>query len=349
MSHLEWPGSMESDGRVAALLVDEPFPRHLVDDREQCDWTALTKVRQKQREYPLETPFREAWSDFVDAFGEGAIGVLHRLATVVIKPDAIVARRAVPALEFLEGNGFVPIALDPVHYTPESAREEWRYQWNQLTLDRVRLSTMVLTAGASLLVVMRDDHGGGVPASVRLQTLKGPSLPSLHAKHHLRWVLRANNRVFKFVHAADEPADIVRQLGVVVRATRRADLLGRVARGGTGDVRHELSSALAKLHAEVPAHDLEFEGAWRRVSEELDSVRRRKPESSAFVADVRRAIDRCRDGQRLRWRVVENQLDRTGAHIDVWDAIVVGAQFIHQSYEGDEALIGHSGIEAWRN
>jgi nucleoside diphosphate kinase len=335
----------------AAAIHDAAFftnePSHLADDLDQCPLTSLTRDERKLREYPVDTAFREAWADLSTTFGADATKALQRLAIIILKPDAIVARRAAAAMEFIETRGFTPLAVEPLRFTAESTREEWRFQWNQLTLDRIHLSTKVMTAGTSLLVVLRDDAAQGVPATVRLQKLKGPSLPSLHARHHLRWVLRANNRVFKFVHAADEPADIVRTLGVVLRSPARCALLGRIAGARSEEARGELSRWLNRLHAEVASHDLDFDAAWGRVSQELEAACGRDSSAAPFVAELRRAVDACRSGRRLRWRIVEKQLQRIGAHIELWDAIVVGAQLIHQSYEGDEALIGHGGIDGW--
>ena len=64
-----------------------------------------------------------------------------------------------------------------------------------------------------------------MPATVRLSNLKGGPDAATRGAGSLRSALRSANRLFTFVHTADEPADIVRELAVFFDRDERRRLL----------------------------------------------------------------------------------------------------------------------------
>lgn len=328
-----------------ALLLDEPLPVYPSAGPTREEWRALTSLPFKVDEYSHEVYFRQAWRDVARVFTSRAAAVLQSLAIVVFKPDAVVARRIEPSLAFFARNGFVPVAHCVFRYNEWSVRETWRYQSNQFTLDRIGLSTMVCTAGESLLVVFRDDaRAESLPASLRLQVMKGPSMPLMHEEWHLRRILRSTNRVFKFVHTPDEPADIVRELGVALTPEERHALLDAIALGLAGTDGDALRDRVARLHAAHAAHDLDPGASWQRLGAALEASRGECP---ALVDRIDDAIRSCLRGRRISFAAFHEALQRTGAHVEIWDEITVGAQFAHQSYEGVQARIRDHGTEGW--
>ncbi|MFT3770484.1 MAG: hypothetical protein QM820_34075 [Minicystis sp.] len=329
-----------------SMLWPQPLPRRLAEEMAGCDSTALTAVELKRAQYPLDTAFREAWSDIQQRFGAGAPDALHRIAVIVFKPDAIVGRRVGASLDFMASSGFLPIGHATFAYTPASARDEWRYQWNQLTLDRIRLSTLVTIAGESLVVVFRDTSpAAGIPAAVRLQELKGPTLLEQREAHHLRQILRSRSRVLKFVHAPDEPADIVRTLGIAMSAPARRRLLAHVrcalAEGRCDDP----WPTIRRLEAENPSHDLDFSVSLERVLASLRDIRQGSRERTASA--LIEALEQCRAGRRLRWREFERNVDRCGLPVDPWDLYVVGAETIQDGYDDEAPIVAKGGRDAW--
>ena len=110
-----------------------------------------------------------------------------------------------------------------LRFDRHAIRGLWRYQWNMATPQRQALQEQIMTSFDSLLVIVRRSSPIRVPTTVYLTDLKGPSLPADRKPEHLRTVLNSTNPVLNFVHTADEPADVIRELGIYFDAGQRAD------------------------------------------------------------------------------------------------------------------------------
>ena len=75
--------------------------------------------------------------------------------------------------------------------------------------------------GTWLLLLVRGPDRP-VPATVLLADRKGPADPSGLRPEHLRWVLRSTDYVVNGAHTTDEPADVVRELSVLLDPVPRA-------------------------------------------------------------------------------------------------------------------------------
>lgn len=82
------------------------------------------------------------------------------------------------------------------------------------------------------LAAVADDEWrpGGKPAAVRMTMVKGVGDPAVRAKGTLREVAESPNLALTMVHAADEGADLVRELGVFVPWAERRQVVAETAR-----------------------------------------------------------------------------------------------------------------------
>ncbi|GII65318.1 hypothetical protein Skr01_54030 [Sphaerisporangium krabiense] len=230
---------------------------------EYC--AALTRAAVKAELYRTDPYFRH---------GAFRTDVGDALATtfVVAKPDAVAGRRIPPVLEFLDENGFAVVAAARFRFTPLLTREVWRYQFNIASWARAEVVDLLLPAGDSLLLILRDTlpatlpatKRGPLPAACRLAALKGAADPRSRRGDNLRTRLGGPTTLFNFVHTADEPADVVRELALLELATG-APLIATARR--TGPVPDaELSAAVQALHDACPAHDLDARASLRRLA-----------------------------------------------------------------------------------
>jgi hypothetical protein len=322
----------------------------LAAELAKCDFKALTSLEAKERLYRVEPYFREAWADWLRTFGESVLAVLQRITLVILLPEAQVGRRAHRCLDYLRGRAFTPVYFRRFRYDDHAIREDWRYQMSNMTLDRMRLATLANTSADSLFVVFRDDSEPlRVPASVRLAALKGPAKPSLRNREHLRSVLGSRNRMIKFIHAADEPADVVRDLGILFDHAARRALLKDLRRDMAGDVTRELRSCIEDvLYRECPSHDLDAARAWGRL---LTRVRARQAEgdlAARACQGILAARESCGRGTSpLAWCEFEERVAAAGLAVDLWDLITIGAEHIRHKYEEEEALISSHGGDGW--
>jgi hypothetical protein len=119
------------------------------------------------------------------------------------------------------------------------------------------------------VLLVRAEQPGAEPASVRLTRDKGPTDPARRHPGQLRHLLGGSSYLLNHVHTADDPADTVRELGVLLddaglteayQAAQEghdatADAV-RIGRGLYRQTRHRdlmLQPALARLPGRVRA------------------------------------------------------------------------------------------------
>jgi len=290
----------------------EPRPEDVLPTDAQ--WERLTVVPAKREAYEKDLYFRETWADLAGHFGDRLVPLLGSIAVMNVKPDAVVGRRMKPILEFVTRHGFQPIGFAPFQLTRHSMREVWRYDWHVYPVDRLAFSTLWYTEVDLLLFVLQDLRPQGpLPASVRLARLKGSSVPEKRTAGDMRTLLRPPNRFLNFTHVQDEPADIVRELGILLDRPERQALLHDLERSLGVDRTTDVLAAIDGIEARYPAHDLDFEASLLRL-EKVAAV-------SAGDAEKLRRLRA--EGRRTGWDSLCAMIDRRASGVDRWDFIAV--------------------------
>jgi hypothetical protein len=300
------------------------------------DWARLSVSPEKRDAFVKDLYFRECWADIVDVWSAAGAGRLGPMALLNFKPDAVVGRRLIPTLHFVMARGFVPAAMARIRFSRHSIRELWRYNWHFATVDRMALSTLLYTACDTLLLALRDTRfSGEVPAAVRLSELKGSAARDQRDQSHLREALGTPNRLINFVHVADEPADVVRELGILLDRAGRRRLLQQL--DPATDRSAAVARAMHRLQARYPAHDLDV-GA---------SLRRLELAGAVGAQEIARLETAVEENLRLRWDELCALIDPADARIDLWDFIVVGSSILHDEREGYADLLPRVDMSEW--
>ena len=287
-------------------------------------WQDLTVQPRKADFFTNEFVAEEAWADLRAVFGDGLEAFLARTTFVMFKPDAIVRRRIPDALGFLEKNGFLPIAASPAAITRNVAHHIWRYQWNAASVDRLVLATYANEQSDALFVLLDDAAPEPVPATVRLWRLKGSVFPEHRRPNQLRTMLEVNNRMLGYVHTPDEPADIVRELGILFRQNDRLRLLERArdkVDGGVG-----VRSMADELHAAIPAHMLDLD----------EIIARNGAPVGPALAELRDCAGR---GDHPRLAEIRSLFPALDSHTRRWDFITAGSLLIQHDKPGVPPLL----------
>jgi hypothetical protein len=308
------------------------------DDRPVDVLTRLTALPEKAEHYAAEVWFREAWADVVELAGQGAQPLVHESAAIVFKPDGVVCDVIEAALEYLASRGFTPLVAHPVRLDRHVTRWLWLYRFNVASVERVRLHDLIHEAGDSILVLLRDERARGrpIPGTVRLTAAKGSSRPERRTGDQLRTHLRNEDRILNFLHTSDEPADLVRELGILLDRPARRRLLRQVLdreqftlpaiaeRSGDGPRELKLASALIRLQATFG----------RSGASSADQA----------IARLARAAAAGAEGSlRELWSLLNGH-----PHVDRWDAAVVGAHAIDYDEPGIERqTLGDASVELW--
>jgi hypothetical protein len=206
-------------------LTSESFHHLTNDDAEfsptDAIWHALARVPGKRDYFAADVSFRLSIADAQAELGPLMAEKLHQIALLIIKPETILARRSNDVLSILSRSGFGPIWWDAIRLTAIQAREIWRYSWSEATLARIYLAESLAEAAPSLFIVVRTRAVGLMPATVQLGALKGQVGAKVEGET-LRSASGARNQVLSCVHVSDEPADVIRELGVVLGVGARA-------------------------------------------------------------------------------------------------------------------------------
>lgn len=316
------------------------------DGIASLDWPSLTRIPTKRELYHRETYFREGLCDAEDVFGARLAELVRESALIMLKPDGLVAGKLGPVTDFLRQHGFSVAGVRELRFDGFRWRELWRYQLTSATFDRLLVNDLVLRSGPALLLLLRSEGERDLPATVRLSTLKGSATLSRQQPGTLRHLLGQPNRVLSHVHVADEPADLLRELGLLFDREERRTLLAGLAGGRlTGEDEQVLAGMLDRYGR--PRHTLDAAGALERVTRAV----KRHAAGGADPCRAGRVIERLESmagGGHVDWRAFQEDFGSLGVSVDRWDLAVLGTGFIVCDEPGFAKILGNPDPESWR-
>jgi len=175
---------------------------------------------------------------------------------------------------------------------------------------------------------------GNAPAAVRMSTLKGPANPAEQSPRHLRSALGTINYIINGVHTPDEPADVVRELSVLLTAEQRARVYVALATRAAADP----SSAVRRCHAHAPAEpDLNLLARRKRWRHDIAALRPtavsidHRAFLTGFLADEATA-DR-------EWRLFAEMMASSCPTWTTWDTIVLGTSYARAHIDDVERIL----------
>ncbi|GAA3679440.1 nucleoside-diphosphate kinase [Streptomyces iranensis] len=299
----------------------------------------LSREGRKREIYAGDPYYRDAWDDLTALLGtEWAVAdQLHRVAPMILKPDTVAIRGGARLLAAVRAAGFVPVAWSKFRFDRHVTRELWRYQLNVATRERIDVMDMIMPAAESLYILLRDTAESGIPATARLSDMKGPTRPEDREAHHLRWIAgAAQASVLTYIHVADEPADILRELGVFFESSERKRLLA--ALNSRQDVTQQVLTALTEVEACTEASDL----FWNSALDRLDAQLSGHPDTAELAA----LLQQVRAGRSKDWQSLLALADRLGLQWSHWDRVAVAAHLSARHLEA-EPVIPDVSRSAW--
>lgn len=300
-------------------------------------WRELTSLALKWATYECEASFRESLHDATVAVGAAELGALLQAhCEISVKPDGLASRVVAPLLRYMEERRFVPVAHRVHSLSPVQVRDIWRYQWNVATLDRLRLFDLIMAQAPVLTLYFRDTEESDIPATVRLRGLKGSAVPGLRASDSLRSACAAPNRLLTLIHAADEPIDILRELGIAYDSVERRWLLGELVRPLGSYSYTSLERDVEQLYAACPEQDFDRS----RAETTLVTTLRRASESAA------RGFTAVGDDGVSFYAWASRYLDEL-RQVGVWDVITAASFRVAHDRPGHVCTIDDDGRPEW--
>jgi nucleoside diphosphate kinase len=301
----------------------------------------LTCDPAKRERYASDTYYIEA-SDQLTESGHELEEFAFRHATLLLKPDAVVSRGLEPAIDWLGENGFCVVAAERTRLSRTMLRALWYFQWNQATSHRRHLADLFAPTTDSLVLLVREKEPGDLPASVRLTELKGPAAPQKRVPGQLRHLLGRYTYLLNLAHTADEPVDVLRELGVYFGADQRDEVYASAMQGA--DQGGRARNLAAELYAETTPVDLSFDPAAAR----LDATFERALAAGELPAAVRAELDDVRaQPDAERYRRALRACRQHGVELDPWDTVIVGSAVFPMTRKGFAPVLRGIDANAW--
>lgn len=295
----------------------------------------LTNSLDKADLYSTDSYFWEGWEDFESVAGAGACDLANDHTLILLKPDAVVARRLELVIDWLLESGFAIVAANLVTIDRHTIRLLWQYQWNIARRERKDACDLLLSSCPSLMLIARRPTGSELPAATMFALLKGPADPALRAPSHLRYHLGRRSTLLNFVHSADEAADLVRELAICMPAAMRSTVLRQMQAANDGV--HGARELVQQLYAQTPAHSLLLADSFAHVANALKESR------GVIRADKLRsleaALEGLRTGESPSWRRFFAAALDAAVAIPHWDQVTIASHLITMDYDSWEVLL----------
>ncbi|MEV0455759.1 nucleoside-diphosphate kinase [Catellatospora methionotrophica] len=296
-------------------------------------WPVLSRLPEKIEFYRHDVYLREALAELTARYGDGLPEVLWRSTLMIVRPEGLRSGRLPAVLEFLDRHGYTVVGARAVAFDRFQAREMWRYQHTLASIDRLAVTDRILIGNPALVLLLRARTPGDLPASVALCTLKGPADPAHRQPDTLRSLLDQPNLMFSLVHCADEPADLVRELGIMFDSPARQELIGALDRDSLD------TAGQTELDAALAATPVAF-----TLDDTLARVRAVLHGTAAAPM-----LDALTSGSHNAWRPLAREVDRTASRVDPIDLAFIGTCFITYDEPGARKLLGGPDVAAWRH
>lgn len=310
-----------------------PFPEGLTHDPD------------KQRYHGTDSYFLEAYEQ-LSTLTPDPVRFAYEHAMLLMKPDAVASRSIERVLEWLREANFRIVAVRRLRMRRESVRAIWRYQLNRATPQRCLLADALCEQSDSLVILARPTEPVDVPATVALSVNKGPADPARRRPGQLRARLGDFGFLLNLVHASDEPADLVRELGILLDHRERRVLIGQAL---ANTDQHDQTAAIAReLYAAHPPHDLDFVASTRRLTRTVRDLLA----TTALPDEVRRTL--CRTlasttSEPASWAPLANVIWSADLPLTGWDFIVVGSHAVSLSRPQYGQLLAGADPGRWRS
>jgi len=308
------------------------------------DWSALTRDPEKARIYAVDTLFREGLDESERLLRDNWRGALFRSALIVIKPDALITGKMPIIVDYFVRRGFSFVDVESVRIDRLVSRELWRYQHTLATPDRLAVEDIVLQSGPSL-VCLGVGPDADIPATVRASSMKGAA-DVFEGTEALRSLLDRPNPLFSMLHTSDEPADLVRELAILLAPQVRTRFWASIARGAPTAAASAAFEGCLRSHSEVRERinlaesTARLEGLLRACAQ----FEQLKHSSEAALRVLREAIG----GTPLPWREFIAHLERLPVTFSPWDLAIVGSSYVSSDVSGATKLVGKPETESWQ-
>jgi nucleoside diphosphate kinase len=312
-----------------------------------------TRDPRKAELYGQETYLREALLDLEAVLGEDTPGTVLRHGLIVVKPDGRALGATSAVVDFCAGHGFDLVDARRIVFAPTVWRSLWIYQMTEASIDRLLINDLVI-AGDAVALLLRSRAAAAVPAAVRLSALKGSARKERQDAGCLRRAIGQPDRVLSLVHSADEPVDLVRELGILFGFRERREMARAMASGRLSAAGGRLLTQIRRSDA-APSRTFDRGASRQRVIEAVRArMRGAEPAPPSCRETLGRALDALDRGVRHADLPFPTPAFLAALHdldlrVDPWDLAVALSDLIEEDAPGGSKIIENLGIAEWED
>lgn len=302
----------------------------MIERLTPADVMLFTADPRKAALYSEDSFFREGLAEAQRRLGNGLIPASERVGLLLFKPEAVAGRKLLKSLDILASDGFTPLAWVEGRFSGPVIHALWRYQMRRNTLEKIRLYTRFSGSVPYLAVAFRDDRSEQITGAARLSALKGPAEVGERRPHQLRSQLDSPNAILNFIHASDEPADVLREMPILIEAGSRDRFVSSLAsQASAGTAWRRLRAFVEALYERAPACDVNPIAAAERIACAIAGP------GTAAARDLGCWFDEVRLGGRpLDLMQFEDRCLTVGIQLDDIDIFVFASSVIPRNIDG---------------
>lgn len=306
----------------------------------------LSCFQEKLECYTTDRYFLDGWATLFDLCqrGEFALEQLWSLGSVLFKADSILRGNGLRGIRILEDNGFRIRAVRAVQFSDERVDLLWHYSLGRHSHSRVKLLKRLQALSPSLyLIVEPSNDESHLPCSVRITEFKGQTELTKRHKSTLRYLMGdPQSAFFNFVHTADEPADLVRELGLLFDASQREAITRDIISGS----RPNAERVFETLKAGLPRCDLNFSRSIDRLQNRIALM---ESLSETERADLHKAAGGLNEAGYDSWLQLRNRLSRHGIQVEELDDLTIAGELVELKQEKPTQLFPSCEAHHWAN
>lgn len=193
--------------------------------------------------------------------------------------------------------------------------------------------------GDALFMIFEDTLSNlDMPASARLHRLKGASEERLRSKDSLRSIIKIPNGVIRFFHISDEPADIIREIGIMFNREERLKIYKDLINENYSINNDELFNTISSLEKQHPKTSFNVDECWKKVLEH--PAYNITPE----LLELKNAFD---NGIFLGWNDIYIPLRKI--NMDIYNILTIASHMIQQDVDDEFHLIDGDALRGWKD
>jgi len=291
----------------------------------------LTGSAAKAGRYCDDIYFRESWNQAGELLIDPEL-TLRANTYVLVKPETVATGRVELLLSLIRDRGFLLLDVLPVQLDRHRTRALWQYQLNAAPLATLETIDLIVSSGPAAIVLLAEDPAARQPggsASERLSAMKGVSFGTRRSTD-LRTLLGGSTRLHSFLHVPDEPADLVRELGIWFEQAERRRIY-RILASGDGAAKPAAAEVARRLERGVSVIDLNLDRALDAVAGTLTAA-----EDAARMRQVRSMLSGEPEAATLL-ELVRWLTGLTGA--PAWDRALIASHLVQGERPERPALL----------